>query len=204
LELIPNPEKLFKIEPEPISKGSLKLEELEEKKLAKLREREMLEREEMINFAMTVTGIMEYDVVKEALLRIFKEQRIDEKSVHKNCQKILDTCEVIQTEKIVAEIEKQENNDRPKKPEIDTTPQKIEEIKEILKSNEKSGNHNQYIINAKGEKIIAPGPNKKCHCGSGERYKKCCLNEDQKRMENLEKAKKQEETVIKSLQGLYI
>ena len=44
----------------------------------------------------------------------------------------------------------------------------------------------QWFIRKRGIKILTKqnewvdvvGPNKKCHCGSGCKYKMCCLNED--------------------------
>ncbi len=62
------------------------------------------------------------------------------------------------------------------------------------------------VVNAKGEKVILPGPNKKCYCGSGERYKNCCMAADQKRTREAEEkeADKQKKEIVKTMNALYI
>ena len=43
----------------------------------------------------------------------------------------------------------------------------------------------EYIINIKGEMISRPSNKSSCHCGSRQKYKKCCRDNDNKRMREL-------------------
>jgi len=59
------------------------------------------------------------------------------------------------------------------------------------------------ILNKKGEWIEKPGPNRKCHCGSGGRYKKCCQEEDNIKLTTIkEKIRKEKDQLYIDKQKL--
>jgi len=68
-----------------------------------------------------------------------------------------------------------------------------EEKREIVKIEQefekisiKPTENKEFIINSKGDLIEKPSSNNKCHCGSGYKYKKCCMQDDIKRMQKFQ------------------
>lgn len=191
-----------------------------------------LDKEEIISYAMTVTGIMDHEIISDAFKRVFGDDLPNEKEIHKGAQKLLDAADKIEEENNLAlvanyneeikDFSEENKNDHissidenaiieeeKKSVAINLKEEKkfVETVKEeekVVKGNGSS--HIQYVMNSDGEKVIKPGPNKKCHCGSGMRYKKCCMYSDKERMDNLEQEteKKKKAEVTKSMSALYI
>lgn len=170
-----------------------------------------LKREVIINFAMNLTKICDHEIIAEALLRVFGGEIPSKKTVHIDAQKIFDAAEQIENEKCAALFEKSKKESEF--PEyLEETKQTKNKNYEMFndfgeykipakkqsngsfkfkgKKNSKNKNtsHERYILSAIGEKIIAPEPNKKCHCGSGNKYKKCCMQADNERVAMAEEA----------------
>lgn len=56
----------------------------------------------------------------------------------------------------------------------DTIEEKEALVKKMIEKYNEIGQEN-YIINLMMDKESKTGRNNKCHCGSGKKYKKCCL-----------------------------
>jgi hypothetical protein len=164
------------------------------KKLEEVKEVDY-EREELIHYAMTVTGVIDQEIISEALSKVFGKEPLNAKVIHKNVQKILDAVETIEKQRSIVLVEGLQEETKIPKEEFEYKPytgeNKILEEEKVI--NNKGSSHVQYVLNEDGNMIIAPGPNKKCHCGSGERYKRCCMVLDKNRMIKAEHAEKEKE-----------
>lgn len=157
------------------------------------------EREEMINYAMAVTGVMEYEIVAEAMAKVFGKEVPTAKIVHQNTLKIIDAADLIEQEKSIALVNGIEEVKVPKIEADFAEETKGVQEEPFTVENSKSKSHVHHVLNAEGKQVIAPGPNKKCHCGSGDRYKKCCMSADNERTEEAEKAKVEKSTDVSNL-----
>jgi len=168
----------------PKSKPTEKVEELKEIDIG---------REEIIQYAMTVTGVIDQEVISEALTKVFDKEPLSMKVIHKNAQKILDAVEIVEGEKSMALIEGLKEETKVPKEEFNYVPY-VEESKVLEEEkviNYKSNSHVQYVLNENGDMIKAPGRNKKCHCGSRRKYKDCCMIIDKERTMKSEHAEKE-------------
>lgn len=161
------------------------------------------EREEMVHYAMTITGIMDQELISEAIIKVFDKELPNEKMVHQNTQKLIDAAEAIEEQRSIALVENL--REEVKVPKEEFRPDAFEYFDDfetaaedkvifespIVDTDNNAKSHVRKVMSREGKMIIPPGPNKKCYCGSGDRYKKCCMLEDRERTDAIEKAEQE-------------
>ena len=100
--------------------------------------------------------------------------------VHKEFGKLMDAVGRIQEDKFLLDFEGEQIKEI-ERISAEESMGKNQNFVPIKKEDKKK--YLSYIINENGEEIAKPSSNKKCHCGSGIKYKVCCMDEDNKRME---------------------
>ncbi|CDW88215.1 UNKNOWN [Stylonychia lemnae] len=137
-----------------------------------------LQRDQLIQYAMTVTGLMEYDIMEKSMVECFGEHlEISFQSIDQTLSLIQKYYEDIEIESLQMNFAKTLTLNKEES-KNSSTPQKSksvnfddEKIKELMKD----GN----MLDKDNNVISMPQKNKNCVCGSKKKYKICCFQRDQ-------------------------